>query len=133
MLGSVAVLGPLVVALWVFSVGDVLAAPRGSEHRRWRRRWLLLTSLVPLVGSVAWIVSGRPAARSGRGYGRDRQDTVITDDDIRELLTTIGPEDPDAFRRRCRERVQEQRIRYAAQRRASRPVQDTNGVTGAAE
>jgi len=128
MLGSVAVLGPLVVALWVFSVGDVLCTPRARVRRLSRRRWLLLTTLVPLIGSVAWVVAGRPAPGRRRGYGRDGQATVIDDADIRAFMTTTSPEDLEAFRRRCRERAQDQRRRYAEQLRAAR---ETNGANGA--
>jgi hypothetical protein len=133
MLGSVALFGPLVVALWVFSVGDVVATPRAQVRRLSKRRWLLLTTLLPFVGSVAWIVAGRPATSSGRGYRRDRLATVITDADIREFLTAISPEDPEAFHHRCLERAHEQRRRYAAQQRAARPSQGTNGLAGAAD
>jgi hypothetical protein len=90
---------------------------------------------VPLVGSVAWIAAGRPATRPGRGYRGDRLATVITDADISEFMTEISPADADGMqdlRRRCRERAQEQRRRYAEQQRAARPATGTNGATGTA-
>ncbi len=134
MLGSVTLFGPLVVALWVFSAGDVIATPRAQVRGLSKRRWLLLTALVPLVGSVAWIVAGRPAVRTRGGYGRDGRATVIDDADIALFVTASSPTDTDAtedFRRRCRERAHEQRVRYAAQQREA--GRGTNGVAGATD
>ena len=132
MLGSVAVFGPLVVALWVFSVGDVVSTPRTRVRRLSKRRWLLLTSLLPIIGSVAWIVAGRPAPGPVRRSGRNRRATVIDDADLRAFMTAMSPVDIEAFRYRCRERAQEQRLRYAEQQRATRPANGTNGANGIA-
>jgi hypothetical protein len=128
MLGSVALFGPVVVALWVFSVADVLATPRARVRRLPKRRWLVLTSFLPLVGSVAWLLAGRPVSGSRRTSGR-RHCAAFTDDDIRALMIAMSPpEDPEDFRRRCGERAQEQRRRYADQQRAAGPANEANGV-----
>jgi hypothetical protein len=129
MLGSVAVFGPLVVALWVFSVADVLATPRRDVRRLSKRRWLALTTLLPLAGSVAWVVAGRPSKRSRRTSTWPGQTVTITDSDIRALMTATGPFDTEDFRRRCRERAQEQRRRYAEQ--AARETNRARGTNGA--
>jgi hypothetical protein len=116
-----------VVALWVFSVADVLATPRSRVRRLPKRCWLVLTSFLPLLGSVAWILAGRPASGSRRASGR-RHRAAFTDDDIRALMIAMGPEDPEDFRRRCGERAQEQRRRYADRQRAAGPANEANGV-----
>jgi hypothetical protein len=131
MLGTVAVFGPLVVALWVFSVADVLATPRGHARRLSKRRWLVLTSFLPLAGFVAWVVAGRPSTRSRRRSTWHGQ--TITDSDIRELITASAPHETEDFRRRCRERAQEQRSRYAAQQQTAREANGANGAAGPAE
>ena len=112
MLGTLALLGPLAVSLWVFSVADVLATPRTGARRLSKRRWLALTAMLPVVGSVAWIVGGRPSVRPRRGR-------VFADYDIRELTDAMSAQDQRALRRRCRARAQEQRRRHAEQQRAA--------------
>lgn len=127
MVTAVAAFGPLVLMLWVFSVGDVLATP-SADVRRWSRsRWLVATALLPGVGALAWIVAARPVARTRRGAGDRGAARRFADYDIRELTATMSPEEHDALRQACRQRAHEQRRRYAEQRRAARGTDRTDG------
>ena len=135
MVGALALFGPLVVALWVFSFADAVATPRARVRRLSKRRWLVLTSLVPVVGSVAWIVAGRPSVPARRSSVRPGRGRVFADYDIRELTDALSTQDKKELRRRCRERAQEQRRRYA-ERQAAREANGANGgnpAAGAAE
>jgi Phospholipase_D-nuclease N-terminal len=116
MVGTVALLGPLMVTLWVFSVADVVVTPRRDVRRLPRWGWLVLTSALPVVGPVAWLLMGRPSRRSRRVSARAVG--AFTDYDMRELSTTTALSAQEEFRRHCRDRAQEQRRRYAQQQAA---------------
>ena len=61
--------GPLIVVLWVFCVVDVILTRPERARNLPKIGWLVLVLLFPLVGSVAWLVAGRPRAGSVRSYG----------------------------------------------------------------
>jgi len=131
MVGTLALFGPLVVALWVFSLADVLATPPARVRRLSKRHWLALTAVVPFAGSVAWIVAGRPSVPSPRPPVRPGSGRVFADYDIRELTDAMSAQDRREIRRRCRERAQEQRRRHADRLRAARGTNGANGANGA--
>ncbi|HEY0486435.1 MAG TPA: PLD nuclease N-terminal domain-containing protein [Mycobacteriales bacterium] len=54
--------GLLVTALWVFCVIDALSAPAEGVRTLPKVGWVIVVLLFPLVGSVAWLVAGRPLA-----------------------------------------------------------------------
>jgi hypothetical protein len=119
-------LGPLVLLLCLFCVLDVITHRAKPRHLpRWA--WLVLVLLFPLVGSLAWLLAGRPRAGGTRRPGGHRQ----------RLLERPAPQFPEydrpgrasaqdhladeEFLRRCRERAEEQRRRYRAQQAPSHP------------
>ena len=80
--------------------------------------------LFPFVGSVAWLVAGRPAgARGGGHHGRpdfpeyDRPGRFAATDDHKDA----------EFLRGVRERAEEQRRRYEAERRRREQADGTQG------
>jgi hypothetical protein len=127
MVTAVASVGPLVLMLWAFCIGDVLVTP-SADVRRWSKLpWLVVTVALPGVGSVAWIASGRPATPSRRTSGHRGPACGSAAYDIGELTAAMTPDEYDALRRECRGRAQEQRRRYAEQQAARR----TDGADGA--
>lgn len=50
----------LVVGLWVYCVLDVIATDESRAQNLPKLLWLLLVVFVPLVGSIAWLLLGRP-------------------------------------------------------------------------
>jgi hypothetical protein len=56
--------GLLVTALWVFCVIDAVTTPAEGVRNLPKVGWVVVVLLFPLVGSVAWLVAGRP--RGGR-------------------------------------------------------------------
>lgn len=101
---------PLV--LFVFALVDCIQTDESQVRNLPKTAWILLIVLVPLVGSIAWLAAGRPAAdqrRQGRRqvawpatatsgfpeYERPRhgpQGRVLAPDDDPEFLRTLGAE-----------------------------------------
>ncbi len=61
--------GVVTLCLWIFAIVDVITTDEGSVRNLPKIGWLLLVLLFPLVGSIAWLVAGRPvgAGRARRG------------------------------------------------------------------
>ncbi|MHA7665599.1 PLDc N-terminal domain-containing protein [Mycolicibacterium sp. HS_4_1] len=77
--------------------------------------WILIVLLLPLAGSIAWFVAGRPVAAVPRHRDLPARGFPEYDKPGRYI-----PEDPAAdeeFLRRCRERAERQR-RAAREQRA---------------
>ncbi len=64
--------------LWVWAVFDVISSDAERVRNLPKMIWLLLVIFVPTLGSIAWLIMGRPASSSftpggvgpGRGVGR---------------------------------------------------------------
>jgi hypothetical protein len=113
--------GLVTLALWIFSLVDVI----GSDEARIRHLpkvwWLLIVLFFPLAGSVAWLVAGRPG--SG-GPGRSRHERAVPElpeYDRPGRAAAANPEDDEEFLRRVRERAEEQRRRYRESQRDDDP------------
>ncbi|MHA3022849.1 PLDc N-terminal domain-containing protein [Mycobacterium sp. BMJ-28] len=97
----------LFLALLVGAIVDIAGADEQRIRGLPRTTWILLVVLVPLAGSIAWFIAGRPARLP------------------RVLDTPVRPDhdDPQAeaeFRRQCRERAEQQR-RAADQQPSDEP------------
>jgi hypothetical protein len=75
--------------LWVLCFADAITTDENEVRNLSKDGWLVVVLLLPIVGSILWLVAGRPEKYPG------------------ERL----PEDPEEaeFVRRCRERAEEQR------------------------
>ncbi len=105
-------LGPLVLALWVFCVVDVVLAREDQVRHLPKWGWLLLVLLFPLVGSVAWLVAGRPRRSRRRPAPYEREVTAFPEYDRPGRAAAVDPAADAEFLRRCRERAEEQRKRH---------------------
>ncbi|GLZ29533.1 membrane protein [Lentzea sp. NBRC 105346] len=98
------------VCLWVFAIVDVITTDEGACRHLPKVGWLLLVLFFPLVGSLAWLVAGRPV-----GYGQrrtqayERSAPTYPEYDRPGRFAAVNPEDDEEFLRRCRERAEEQR------------------------
>lgn len=103
--------GVLVLGLTIFAVVDVITTDEGSARNLPKMMWLLLVLLFPLVGSVAWLVAGRPVVGSGRArFGaHERGAPAFPEYDRPGRFAATGADDDQEFLRRCRERAEEQR------------------------
>lgn len=111
------------LALWVFCVVDVVTSDESGIRNLPKIVWLFLVPLIPTVGSVVWLVAGRPqrgpTARHPSTSGTPRFPEYHRPG--RHIASR--PDDDEEFLRRCRERAEEQR--RAAKRK--REEQDGQG------
>ena len=102
------VVGPLVLALWVFCAIDVIMSRDDEVRHLPKLGWLVLVLLFPLVGSVAWLAAGRPRKASS---AHGRRAPAFPEYDRPGRAAAPSPESDEEFLRRCRERAEEQRRR----------------------
>lgn len=53
-------LGVALLVLWVWAIFDVIATDSSSARNLPKVMWLVLVILVPTIGSIAWVLLGRP-------------------------------------------------------------------------
>lgn len=108
-------LGLLIMLLWVFCLIDVITADGSGVRYLPKIVWLLLVVLLPLAGSLAWLLAGRPVGGGiwgGSGGGRYRRQSMsaFPEYETRPGRQVAQSSDADAeFLRQCRERAEEQR------------------------
>lgn len=111
-------LGLVVMILWIVCLVDVIVADEHAVRNIPKVGWVIVVLLLPLVGSVLWLVAGRPDS----GTARTSHPAAATgfpeyDRPGRHIAQTSA--DDEEFLRRCRERAEEQRRIGREQRRAA--------------
>jgi hypothetical protein len=103
--------GIVTLALWVFAIVDVITTDEGSCRNLPKVGWLLLVLLFPLVGSIAWLVAGKPHsfAGSARPGVFERHAPRYPEYDRPGRFAAPNADADEEFLRRCRERAEEQR------------------------
>ncbi len=107
------------LALWVYSVVDVIGTPDSQCRNVPKVGWLLMVVLLVWIGSIAWFIAGRPRRESvaGTGFYAGARPNGFPEYE-RLGRSTAGDAAADAeFLRQCRERAEEQRRRYEANKR----------------
>lgn len=124
---SVAV-GLILLAL-VVGLIDVLCREDTGVRLLPRWAWLLVVVLVPVFGTVVWLIVGRPRTRARRRGRRTRRGGPGERRASRAVVSAFPeydrpgrfvPQDPAAdaeFLRQCRQRAEEQRREAELQRR----------------
>jgi phospholipase D-like protein len=120
------------LGLTVYSVIDCLQTPTPELHRLSRARWITVIILVPILGAVGWLVTGRPGrgrherAPSGperaAGYGWTAEGVAehpIGPDDDPDFLAGLGRAHRE--QKRLLTRQEEDRRRREEQQRRDRP------------
>lgn len=105
-------LGPLLLVLWIFCVVDVIVRKDGEARHLPKWGWLVLVLLFPLVGSLAWLVVGRPRGTRRAPTANERPAVGYPEYDRPGRAPAPDPESDEEFLRRCRERAEEQRRRH---------------------
>jgi hypothetical protein len=81
--------GIVLLALWIYCIIDVISADETLVRNLPKIVWLLLVIILPVVGSVVWLVVGRPERASFRPgtttYRRPLKAITAPDDDPRFL------------------------------------------------
>jgi hypothetical protein len=100
----------LVFALWVFCIIDVITTPEFAVRNLPKLIWLFIVILLFDVGSIAWLIAGRPwTNRPGtdlpyKGNRSRQQPTALR-------MNGTNPDDDEEFLARLRARAEEQRRR----------------------
>lgn len=113
-------LGLVVFALWVFCLVDAIGAPATGIRNLPKVGWILLILFFPLIGSIAWLVAGRPETAGARRSAYERQQPDFPEYDRPGRAAAVDPEKDAEFLRQIRERAEAQRKLYDEQKRRER-------------
>ncbi|MBB5785328.1 PLD nuclease N-terminal domain-containing protein [Nonomuraea jabiensis] len=96
--------GLVTLVLWLYCLFDAITTPDVLCRNLPKIVWVVIVLLFPLIGSVAWLVAGRP----------DRSRAVTRPNAFPEYdrpgrSAAVNPDDDEEFLRRLRERAEEQR------------------------
>ncbi|WP_148612402.1 PLDc N-terminal domain-containing protein [Nocardioides rubriscoriae] len=116
--------GVVTFCLWVYCLVEVIQTPEGSIRNLPKVVWLLLVLLFPFVGSVAWLVAGRPDHGPGRVSPYERRAPQFPEYDRPGRAAAVDPARDEEFLRQVRERAEAQRRRHEERRRARERERD---------
>ena len=105
--------------LWLYCLVDAITSSEGDVRNLPKLGWIFLVLLFPFVGSIAWLVAGRPQRDRPRAH--ERPATGFPEYDRPGRFAATSSESDEEFLRRCRERAEEQRRRYREQREQQEP------------
>ena len=108
--------GLVVLALWIYSLVDVIGSDDGAIRHLPKLWWLLIVLFFPFAGSIAWLVAGRPQGVVRRS-AHERAVPDFPEYDRPGRAAAADPTADEAFLRGVRERAEEQRRAYREQRR----------------
>ncbi|WP_372727783.1 PLD nuclease N-terminal domain-containing protein [Nocardioides sp.] len=103
-------------ALSVYCLVEVISTSDDRTRNLPKLGWLLVVLFFPLVGSVAWLVAGRPQDGTRR-VSRRRPSSRPPSYEQPGRLTPPDPVKDAEFLRQVRERAEEQRRRHEQARR----------------
>ena len=108
--------GLVVLTLWIFCLIDVISTDESLCRNLPKTVWLVLVVLLPAVGSIAWLVAGRPQAPADLPYKGNRGTSTPV---VHDRERPVRPADPDpdreaAYQRALRARAEQQRRAYRA-------------------
>lgn len=109
-------LGVVTFALWVFCLVEAISTPADRIRNLPKVAWVLLVLLFPLVGSIAWLVAGRPDSGAARS-GHDRSAPGFPEYNRPGRAAPADPAKDEEFLRQVRERAEDQRRRHEQARR----------------
>ncbi|MCD0448779.1 PLD nuclease N-terminal domain-containing protein [Actinocorallia sp. API 0066] len=99
--------GLILLAFWIFCIFDVLTTDAGDVRNLPKFLWLVVVLLIPDVGSILWLVFGRP---------RPPWEALR-----RPPATPVAPDDDEEFLRGLKARVEEQRRKAREQQQGEEP------------
>jgi phospholipase D-like protein len=90
----------VVVALWIFCLVDVIVSKEDECRNLPKLLWLLIVLMLPDVGSVLWLIVGRP--RGLRQSWQQRATRPRTAPRTTMASPAANPDDDDEFLRSIR-------------------------------
>jgi hypothetical protein len=113
------VFGIATFALWVFCLVDAIGSRSDRVRNLPKVAWIILILFFPFIGSIAWLVAGRPESKARRSpYEREQPDFPEYDRPGR--AAAADPEQDAEFLRQIRERAEAQRKQYDEQKKRER-------------
>jgi hypothetical protein len=103
----------LLLALDVFCVIDLIQTRDDEVRNLPKIAWLILILLFPPIGSIAWLVAGRPQAGARRPAPYERSASAFPEYDRPGRAAGTTAESDEEFLRKIRERAEEQRRKAA--------------------
>ena len=83
----VVVIGLIIVtALLIYSLIDCARTPESKMRSLPKWAWLVIIIFVPAIGSISWIIAGRP---QGPGKGGRRGKKIVPPDDNPDFLRKL--------------------------------------------
>lgn len=107
-------LGLLVLGLWIFCLVDVMLSAESECRNLPKLVWLLIVVFLPDIGSILWLVAGRPRATrvASTGFYAGARPSGYPEYERLGRSTGSSPEADAQFLRECRERAEAQRRRH---------------------
>lgn len=110
---GIGIVGVLLFALWLFCIIDVITTAESDMQHLPKILWLLIVIFLPTVGSIVWLVVGRPRSLiAGTRAPRAQQPphaSRFPEYDRPGRRVAQNPDDDEAFLRQLRERAEQQR------------------------
>lgn len=102
--------------LWIFCLIDVITTDESLCRNLPKVMWLLLVLFLPLVGSIAWIVAGRPQTAPNLPY-KGNTGPAFPEYDRPGRYVHPDPVADEAYRQSLRDRAEQQRQAYRDRQR----------------
>ena len=99
-------------ALWVYCLVSVISTSEDRARHLPKIAWILIVLFFPFVGSVAWLLAGRPKSKATPRSRHERAAPEFTEYDRPGRAAAADPAKDEEFLRKVRERAEEQRRRY---------------------
>lgn len=109
------------LALWIYCVLDVITTNAASVRNLPKLPWLFIVLLFPAVGSVAWLVAGRPRTKARVPEGDAR---IPAEYDRPGRAIAQSPDDDAAFLAQLKARAEQQRAKAAEQAKQLREAEN---------
>ena len=93
------------LALWVYCILDVIATEEAMMRNLSKVLWLIIVILLPTIGSLAWLLLGRPENAGYRPGDTTPRETKPRPSLPRSRPRPLGPEDSPEFIADLDERV----------------------------
>lgn len=114
--------------LWVYCLVDVIGTRDDRVRNLPKWAWIVLVLLFPLVGSIAWLVAGRP--EKARPLTREQGAAPgFAEYERPGRFAAADPAKDEEFLRGVRERAEEQRRAYEERKRRERDGLDGDPQT----
>ncbi|GAB6984207.1 PLD nuclease N-terminal domain-containing protein [Nocardioides pyridinolyticus] len=113
-------LGVVTFALWVYCLVDAIGAQPARVRNLPKVAWIVLILFFPLIGSVAWLVAGRPDSGGPRRSPYEREVPGFPEYDRPGRAAAVDPAKDEEFLRQVRERAEAQRKAYEEKKKRER-------------